>query len=281
MKEFGKPGLKNWLFLLSYFLLLAYALVYEPNNLVVTHTEFGLQGGKGSSGGAALVRIVFISDIHIGLQRDGWLDEAVDRANAEKPDIVLIGGDVIDSDASELDRLAPLARLEAPLGKYAVPGNHDYGWGGCRGSNATVDRVAARLEALGIETLRNRNVLIGNGSGSFALIGVDDDWSCYGDYPAAAESLPDDTPKVVLTHNLDAVRAADIHGPSVVLAGHTHCGLIRIPFITQAVLGVGFGDVLGGRARLDDDTEAYVTCGVTGGGIRFLTSPEISVIDIG
>ncbi|MCI0503215.1 metallophosphoesterase [Candidatus Micrarchaeota archaeon] len=277
MKESGKPGLKNWLFLLFYFLLVVYALVYEPNNLIVTHESFDFLGGTNDTPNP--VRIAFISDIHIGLQRNGWLDAVVDRVNGQEPDIVLIGGDVIESDASELERLAPLARLNATYGTFAVVGNHDYGLWGCGATNTTADKVVAKLESLGIDVLRNEHRIIGGNSG-FALIGVDDEWSCYDDYRAAAAGVPDAMPKVILAHNQDSVAQDAASGPGLILAGHTHCGLVRVPFITQAVLGPGFGSVLGGRARLDDDTEAYVTCGITGGGIRFLTSPEISVIDI-
>ena len=76
----------------------------------------------------------------------------------------------------------------------------------------------------------------------------------------------------------NAVDAEDINGKSLVLSGHTHCGQIRVPVITRFVMGPGFGDVLGGRARLDDDTEIYVTCGIAQGMARFLAPPEISVI---
>jgi uncharacterized protein len=276
MKEFGKPGLKNWLFLSFYFLLIVYALAYEPNNLIVTHNSFDL-----ADGAAAPIRIVFISDIHIGLQRDGWLDSVVDRVNEQEPDIVLIGGDFIEAEAAELPRLAPLTRIEAKNGTYAVLGNHDYGgWGRCRADNGTAEKVFAKLESLGIVVLRNEHRIIGQGEGSFALIGVDDDWSCYDDYDAAAAGVPDGMPKLVLAHNLNSINPEKVHGDSLILAGHTHCGLVRVPFITDAVLGPDFGGVLGGRKELDNDTEAYVTCGVTGGGIRVLTSPEISVIEL-
>jgi predicted MPP superfamily phosphohydrolase len=275
MKEFGKPGVKAWLFLLFYFMFLIYALVYEPNNLIVSRNSFDLLDGESRT-----IRIVFISDIHIGLQRDGWLDSVVDRVNEQKPDIVLIGGDFIEADSSELERLAPLARIDAKNGTYAVLGNHDYGgWGRCRADNGTADKVIGKLESLGIDVLRNEHRVIG-GEGGFALIGVDDDWSCYDDYDAAAAGVRDELPKVILAHNLNSANPAAIHGPSLILAGHTHCGLIRVPFITEAALGPNFGSVLGGRKALDNDTEAYVTCGVTGGGVRVLTSPEISVIEL-
>ncbi len=276
MKESGRPALKGWLFLLSYFLLLAYALVYEPNNLVTTSNSFDVL-----SDGAEPVKIAFISDIHIGLQREGWLDEVVRRINLEKPDLVLIGGDTIESGPSELGKLEPLSRIDARLGAFAVLGNHDYGgWGGCGSSNDTADGVAAALESLGIDVLRNEHRLLGSGNGSFALIGLDDDWSCYDDYDAAAEGVPDGMPRVILAHNLNSVPGGAKGGGAVALAGHTHCGLVRIPVLTDLALGPGFGSVIGGRARLGNSTEAYVTCGVTQGGIRFLTSPEISVITI-
>ncbi len=275
MKEFGKPGLKAWLFLLSYFLFLIYSLVYEPNNLIVTRNTFDLREGDNRT-----IRIAFISDIHVGLQREGWLDGVVQRLNSEMPDLVLIGGDAIESDASELDKLEPLSGIKAPLGVYAVLGNHDYGgWGGCRSGNATAEKVIKKLESLGIKVLRNNHADIG-GRGGFALIGLDDGWSCYDDYAAASQGVPDSMPKVILAHNMNSVHADDVRGPGVVLSGHTHCGLIRVPVLTDLALGPGFGSIIGGRERLDNDTEAHVTCGVAQGGIRAFTSPEISIINI-
>jgi predicted MPP superfamily phosphohydrolase len=71
-----------------------------------------------------------------------------------------------------------------------------------------------------------------------------------------------------------------IKGESLILAGHTHCGQVRVPIITKVFFGPDWHGVLGGKQRLDDDTEEYVTCGITPGGVRFNAPPEISVITI-
>ncbi|MFH0884521.1 MAG: metallophosphoesterase [Candidatus Micrarchaeota archaeon] len=272
MKEFERWEAKGFLILLFYFLILIFVLIVEPNNLVVTENNFSLISG---SDGTPL-KIVFISDIHIGLQKAGWLDQVVDRVNEQEPDVILIGGDVIESDASELEKLEPLRRLHAPYGVYAVLGNHDYEWWGCAAGNATAGKVEQKLESMGIDMLRNEHEIINVRGKEFALIGLDELWACRNDYRAAAEGT-DGIPKIILTHNRNAVKPEEIDGRAVILAGHTHCGLIRVPVLTELVLGTR---PVGGRAALDNDTDAYITCGVTGGGIRFLTNPEISVITI-
>jgi len=272
MKEFERVGGTGFLILLFYFLILVFMLIVEPGNLAVTENDFTLLG----AGNGTPVKIVFISDIHAGLQKAGWLDNAVDRVNGQEPDIILLGGDYIESDASELEKLAPLGRLRAPYGIYAVLGNHDYGDWGCGEDDGTAGKVEAGLESLGADVLRNEHELLDVRGRGFALIGVDELWACRDDYPAAANGT-DGMPKIILAHNLKAVNPDSISGRALVLSGHTHCGLIRLPVLTELVLGTR---PIGGRAALDGDTDAYVTCGVTGGGVRLLTNPEISVITI-
>ncbi len=240
---------------------------------MVTENRFELLEGDNPP-----VRIVLVSDIHIGTQREGYLEEVVKRINSLQPDIVLIDGDSIEEKDSELEGLSPLAGIDAPA--YAVLGNHDYGAWGCPAFEGVSGKVEARLEELGIIVLRNEHEMLDVRGSRFALIGVDDVWSCMNDYGTASKGVPDEMPKLVLVHNNLGVKPEEVKGPGLVLAGHTHCGQVRLPFITEFVMGPGFGSVLGGRGRLDKDTEAYVTCGVTSGGIRFFTNPEISVIEI-
>ncbi len=124
--------------------------------------------------------------------------------------------------------------------------------------------------------LRNEHDLLDVRGKEFAVVGVDELWACRNDYQAAANGT-EGIPKIVLAHNLKAVNPDLIGGRALVLSGHTHCGLIRVPVLTELVLGSG---PIGGRAALDEGTDAYITCGITGGGARFLTNPEISVIEV-
>ena len=270
--EFGRPNVRVFLILFLVSAFLFYSLVIEPNSLNITENSFDLFEGSDP------VRIVLISDIHAVFEPPGHLDRVVEEINRLEPDLVLIAGDVIEGSESELELLEPLSGIEANT--YAVLGNHDYGSWGCPVDDLVADAVEEKLESMGIAVLRNEHVILESGDKEFALIGVDDQWVCRNDYAAASAGISDDIPKVVLTHNELAVDAEEIRGKSVVLSGHTHCGQVNVPFFTRFFLGSGFGDVVGGRTSLDEDTEIYVTCGILQGGIRFLAPPEISLIEL-
>ncbi|MFH0737976.1 MAG: metallophosphoesterase, partial [Candidatus Micrarchaeota archaeon] len=228
------------------------------------------------------LRIAFISDIHASSMDKAHLAYIVDEVNALEPDIVIIGGDTIESSPDEFPILEPLKGLKPRIGSFAVLGNHDYGEWGCGSERTVSDLTEGRLEELGISVLRNEHTLLSAGGRQIALIGVDDEWSCMNDYLSAGAGLDDSIPKIVVAHNQESVDGGEIRGMSLVLSGHTHCGQFRVPIITPFLMKHigGFGGALGGRERLDDDTEAYVSCGITPGGIRFNAPPEISVIEI-
>ena len=99
--------------------------------------------------GLAGLRIGLITDMHHEPHRPvALLARAVALLNAAAPDVILLGGDYVNSTARDFDRpLALLATLRAPLGVYGVLGNHDYWAGG--------DYLAARLAGAGITVLRN------------------------------------------------------------------------------------------------------------------------------
>jgi predicted MPP superfamily phosphohydrolase len=260
-------------FLILIFLFIS--IFIFPNLLTITHNEFDLFSGNGE-----MVKIAFISDIHVLFEKTGKLEEIVGKINEQKPDLILIGGDFIEGGENEFDALTPLAKLRAPYGVYGLLGNHDYGSWGCPHDSSLADKLVSFLGSMNVTVLRNQNRVLDINGKRFALIGLDDDWVCRNDYGKASAGLDPGMPKIILAHNQLAAEPAGIEGKSLILSGHTHCGLINLPFITQAVLGPAFGSDVGGRERLDDDTELYVTCGTTGGLMRFLTSPEISVIDV-
>ena len=260
-----------WTIFLIFDLLFAFdSFFIEPNILIVSHEDFDLLHANDGS----RIKIAFISDIHIGAQRAGYLSDVVQKINEEKPDIVLIGGDSIDGSESEFGLLSPLKDLKPSYGTYAVLGNHDYGVWGCSVGSELADKLEDRLKRMNITVLRNENEKIDIRGGRFALIGLDDHWVCRDDYEKASEGT-NSLPKVILIHNTLSVKKTD--GDALVLAGHTHCGQVRIPYLTEVIMGPGFGKNLGGRMSIDGHEE-YVTCGITSGGVRFLSNPEISVI---
>ena len=82
-----------------------------------------------------------------------------------------------------------------------------------------------------------------------------------------------------MMHEPAAIQTQHMVGKNVVLSGHTHCGLVYVPYLTNAILwAIGFGWDAGGKVELGDGNEQYIGCGLTPGGIRLFTNPQITVI---
>lgn len=268
----GKFGLVLFLLFLLFVVILIDMLIIEPNNLTLTENTFDILDGNHN------IKIVFFSDIHIGQQRPGYLEEIVAKVNAQNPDIILIGGDNINSRESELAGLEPLKELKAKYGTFAVLGNHDYGNWGIGFPTELGDKVADKLNGLNITVLRNENQVLDINGTRITIIGLDDEWMGLSDYKKASSGL-NNIPKIIVAHNQFAMKEREMEENSIVLSGHTHCGQIRVPFVTDAILGPMFGK-LGGIYEYGNGT-LYVTCGVTSGKVRFLAPPEISIVWLG
>lgn len=250
-------------------LLVLYALFFEPFNLEVTENSFDLFDGQGT------VKIVLIGDTQDIYNHPEFFQRSMATANAQKPDLILIAGDIVEI-TDDWDRIGPLGDLESEYGTYAILGNHDYISLNCE--NCT-DKIVGKLESMNITVLRNENRIVKINGQEFALIGVDDLWAGRSSYANASYGVPSNMPKVILAHNQYSMKNQKLEGSSLILSGHTHCGLVQIPFLTDLFLRWSrFADVIKGRAMPDDDTELYVTCGLTPGGVRLFTRPEISVI---
>lgn len=178
--------------------------------------------------GAAPMRIVLISDLHVAGPDTppSRIARIVAQVNALRPDLVLIAGDTEQErvlstriyDAAEAS--APLAGLRARYGTIAVLGNHDY-------SDAGVTDLPARLAENGITLLRNQAVR----RGPLTIAGADDLYHAkfrVDRLVRAAARLPG--PTLVLSHTPDVAPNLPDSLPLVV-AGHTHCGQIVLPFI--------------------------------------------------
>ena len=194
--------------------------------------------------------ILFVSDIHAGpfLSR-GALAGALDRLATLRADLVIHGGDLATSNLSEIEIHAEaLARLRAPLGVFAVLGNHDHYTRDLAGLEAFYERCGIRL-------LRNDAAAVSRGGSVVALAGIDD-WNIgrpdLGRAMRVASEVAPGAPVILASHNPDALFEAARGGVALVLAGHTHGGQVRIP--GRPVL------VRMSRYRLD---EGHFTAGAT------------------
>ena len=203
--------------------LAAYSYFEARRDPVVRETRVALAGWPA---GAAPLRIVLISDIHIGTPAmdAARLERIVGQINALHPDLVVIAGDFIfghvpDSAARiGAPMVAPLARLKAPLGVVAVLGNHDHWTGGAA--------TRALLERAGVTVVENGAVQ----RGVLVLGVVGDDYSRHADLPATLAAMAKlHGPRLMLTHSPDLAPQlpSDV---GLLLAGHTHCGQVLLPF---------------------------------------------------
>jgi predicted MPP superfamily phosphohydrolase len=208
--------------------------------------------------GAAPIRVALLSDIHVAGpdMPPSRVGRIVEQVNRLRPDLVLLAGDFVSDKRTSTrhysgrEALAPLARLDAPLGVVSVLGNHDH-W-------RSRDEIMAALRDAHIRVLENDAVQVG----PLALGGIDDAFIGR-DHTARTAAAMHELPgsKVVLTHSPDV--APDLPPDvTVLLAGHTHCGQIRLPLVGAISFMSRYGDRYG--------------CGlVTEGHLRVVTSAGI------
>lgn len=185
--------------------------------------------------------IAHLTDFHYGSQiPTGYIEDALARTVAEKPDLIALTGDFVDSGPRHVGAAAKLFRhLKAPLGVYAVLGNHDFSVHNALGKRRHPDLHRAVADALGSEgvrVLRNEAVRFDRDGGGLIVAGIDDLWSreCA---PGAALGGCPNTPRVVLAHNPQSVDLFGGHRFDLVLSGHTHGGQIDWPGLGRVLLG--------------------------------------------
>lgn len=220
-------------------------------------------------------RIVQISDTHASqLLPEQWQAAVVAKANALKPNLIVITGDLADGTvAARAKDIAPLANLKAKDGVLAVPGNHEY-------YTDYIDWIKA-LRGLGLTVLENQAVEIQHKGASLIFAGLTDRQANeFALTPPDLEfALKDtvDAPVVVLQHRPDEARSHAANGVMLLLAGHTHGGqIIGVNLLTK-LANNGF---LSGIYNLGD-MKAYVSNGTGlwhGLGLRLGVESEITQI---
>lgn len=251
--------------------LYAYGL-HEAHDLKVRRLELPLS----AHAGAQRLRIVFAADLHIGPQTGiSFLRRTVAAINAQQPDIILLGGDILDDalQGTSADRDA-LRQLRARLGVFAVLGNHD-AFGGH-------ERALAFVESCGIRVLADELLPLG----PLALLGIDDPdvraqkGNTDVDVAALAAGRPCGSLLVLLTHRTHLLPGSVGHF-DLQLSGHTHGGQIGI---VEPLLKRTYGTPTGLSRHTSEAGESlvYVTTGVGFSKlpIRLGAPPEIVVIDL-
>ena len=227
------------------------------------------------------LRVAFLSDLHTGSHSDdvARLNAIVDEIAALAPDLVLFGGDYVNMQPFGGGRVPPrttaaaLSRLQAPLGRFAILGNHDYVYG--------ERAVADAFEQHGIPVLDHARRSMRFQDHAIDLVGVPDAHVTRAEAYALLAGLSAQRPTIVLAH--DPVWFAHLPaGPHLMLAGHTHGGQIKLPGI-----GVVRTATKAPRRWIHGLIEErgqylYVTSGIGTSGLplRWGVPPEIAVLDM-
>lgn len=235
-------------------------------------------------------KIVQLSDIHIGSWQGNQkiMKRMVDIVNAQKPDLIVFTGDLINSRTSELIEFQQiLAQLKAKDGVYSILGNHDYGtyykWKSPKEMTANFIDLKQRQKSMGWKMLNNDHTFIHKGNDSIALIGVENEgeppFSQHGDLTKAMKGT-EQTFQILLSHNPTHWRKEVLPKSSIdlTLSGHTHAAQFRIRNISPAtyVYREWAGMYTNGNRGL------YVNVGIGYVGLpfRFGAWPEITVITL-
>lgn len=212
------PTIRGWA-VASAAVLSAFALVQGLRDPAVREYEIRLAGLPVERDGLVLVEI---SDMHLGTLIGGaWMARQIGRVNAMKPDIVVVDGDLVDGNVGAVEPLLPvLKRLRAPLGVWAVTGNHEY--------YAGVEQCVRLFEDAGYVVLRDRWAEAAPG---LVIAGVDDLTARrqFGlDGHPVRKALADRPPgaTIFLSHTPWEADVAAADGAGLMLSGHTHDGQI-------------------------------------------------------
>jgi hypothetical protein len=220
-------------------------------------------------------RIVQLSDLHVGTfaparRARRW----VARANALRPDLVALTGDLISSGSHLLEATAEtLGDLRATDGVAFSPGNHDY--------FCDHDRFFALLRAQGVWVLRNEGRLVRRGDAALWVAGADDYWKRLADVERSMRGRPPGVPAVLLAHDPRLWAPARQRQVTLTLSGHTHGGQVAIPFFAAANLArSAFRHTTGAHTAGDLHLVVSNGLGTTGPPARLGAPPEIVLVTL-
>jgi len=257
---------KRWFMMTLLSLLFIYARFIEPQLLFVHHykIETGFKA-----------KVALISDMHLGIYNDAnILKRVVEKINKEKVDALLIAGDLTyEPQLSDMKKLfAPLQNVQVPI--YVVLGNHD-----CQRPGPDIkDELIKVLKSFGVHIITNKAVKLND----ITILGLGSLWAGDADITLLDKYTTKDN-LIVLTHNPDTVlHYQPNHYPPLTLAGHTHGGQVRIPYLYKNMLPIK-GDILWDQGLYTlQNGKVFVTSGIgeIGLPLRFLIPPTIDILEL-
>ena len=220
------------------------------------------------------IKIVYAADFHVGKKHTARLAKVVDLINAQKPDIVLLGGDFVKGHKQKstlpIELIAyELSHIKSDYPVYTVLGNHDMWVGG--------DKIQKVLEKNGIKVLRNSNDFVNVKDKKIYIAGIEDLTTGFPNQNKAFENT--EKPVILLSHQPDIFPKA-WEDANIILAGHTHGGQVVFPIIGALLVPSAYGQKFRSGYIEENNKKMIVTKGLGTSilPIRFNCKPEINVI---
>jgi len=218
------------------------------------------------------LRIVLLSDLHVTRALPGaYYEQLFELTAAQDPDLILLAGDYV-SEAENIELVARLfarQRVAARVGAFAVLGNHDF-W-------TDPARIREALSSGGVTLVEGRCQHLPSTIGRIAICGTEAPWG-----PELSTALDRTELNLVISHTPDNIYRLAEQGASLVFAGHTHGGQIRVPGFGSIVVPSRFGRLFDEGHFQVAGAELFVSPGVGAGmpPLRIYCQPEILVVDI-
>ncbi len=228
------------------------------------------------------IKMVLLSDLHIGKSWSTALKRSLDIINEISPDIIFLTGDYVSWNGKRPDyenALRYLSKLSAPLGVYAVMGDADYTSSResckfCHRENSGLPQARHQ-----VRFLRDSQVILNAGGRAFSIIGIECNGNLVPD-PNVASRLVTDIPAIILSHTSLAYHPIDKNKNVLVLSGDTHGGQVFLPnFMWKMLERKDDPDHMYGLYQ-DKNKSLYVTSGIgtTDLPFRIGVPPEIVLL---
>ncbi len=255
------PGFTRWLFARGNRLQISRHQVHIPK------LPPALQG----------LRVLHLTDFHAAdFMEERRLEEILRISQSLKPDLIALTGDYIGyTPKYYADRIRRIASLKAPLGVFAVLGNHDR-W------QPFHNRIVQDFEAAGVTVLQNANRFIERSGARLCMMGVDDHEEGQPNLDAAAHGSHQAHARILLAHNPDTLFSLNGHAPHLVLTGHTHGGQINFPVFGPLTYFCKYVDQTGPGLSRSNGTYIYNSrgLGMSMLPVRIRCRPEIGLFTL-
>lgn len=264
-------------FILLGLILASWAFWFEPNSLIVRHVELKLENWHKEHDG---LKIAILTDLHVGSPHINLekLSLLVEETNKENVDLVIILGDLVITKVKGGKFIEPEPIAEKLKGLkaekiVAILGNHDWWYNG--------ERVRKALQDVGIIVLENSSISFSKNEKNLWLAGLADFWTRKIDLNKTLEKTKDNNPILLLTHNPDVFPEIP-EQVSLTLAGHTHGGQVKLPFLGRPIVPSKYGERYAIGHIKENNKNLFVGSGVGTSiiPVRFCVPPEVIILTI-